>query len=268
MGAMFRLAIACALFVIAACNATHDPNRVAVGSSDCYTCHKPDYDATEAWPTSTVYPIPIAHSSGCGTSCADCHDAPTAATPNGTGWVNNLGGCVHPEQTFPLQSNGTATRPATGPSPHANIKCRDCHSPLIAGTSAMGANTDCLSCHPNDAVIIQPPHDGYPGYTYVDSVRNFCLSCHPAGLADKHPEMIFPSTHQGAKCNHCHDMSISTTDYVANPNCMAAGCHVLSKIDTSHAGRGSYATDKTSPPSPLTTNDFCVNCHGLGHGGG
>jgi hypothetical protein len=125
-----------------------------------------------------------------------------------------------------------------------------------------------VSCHPNDATQQNGHSGGISNYVYVGGVPNFCLSCHPTGLADRHPENIFPSAHHGSQCGTCHDLTISQS-YVDNPNCMAAGCHVLAQMDTRHALEMRYPTAKANPTPPLTVNDFCVTCHsGNNIGGG
>ena len=262
------------LALATACTATHDPNAVSVANRDCYTCHKPDYEATPTWPASAEIPTPVDHmpfapQPACGTGCASCHVAPTASTPPGTGWANNLGGCAHPEANFPLVSNSDATRGPVGPSPHANLDCISCHSPSLPGTSAMGANTNCIGCHPDDSKQQSSHAPLGATYAYAGTVANFCLSCHPAGLAVMHPETIFSSTHQGSSCAHCHDTTIST-DYTTNPNCMASGCHVLTRIETATEHMSMrYMVAKTTPAAPWTVNDFCLTCHqGGGNGGG
>jgi len=269
-----RSAVLVALALAPACTVTHDPNAITVANRDCYACHQPDYEATPTWPASSVIPMPVDHvPSGnppaCGTGCASCHVAPTASTPPGTGWANNLGGCAHPETNFPLVSNSDPSRGPVGPSPHATIDCIGCHDPSLAGTSAQGANTNCVHCHPDDAHQQNSHGPLGASYAYVDSVANFCLGCHPAGLALKHPESIFSSTHQGSSCAHCHDAAISNS-FATNPNCMASGCHVLSRVETqSEHTSMRYMIAKVSPMAPWTTNDFCLTCHaGGGNGGG
>ena len=242
--------------VVIGCTATHDPNARSIGSTDCYTCHKPAYDGTTT---------PVHATDGCAITCADCHSAPTTNTPAGVGWVNNLGGCRHPENKFPLVA-----------SPHTGIACLTCHNAQLPGTGVMGANTDCISCHPNDAHQADV-HTGLvsvqgQGYAYSTTQHNFCLSCHPNGLANHHLEAIFPSSHHNSTCAGCHDLSMSNVSFAGNANCFSSKCHVQAAMDTRHAQVGKYATEKATPPTvpdgvggtqQLTQYDYCAasGCH-------
>jgi len=110
------------------CFESHDPMNQAVAQDDCYTCHVPEYNATG---TST-YPLAPPHeAANCGTQCAQCHT--TQQWHNGLG--NDLTACTHPEDKFPLASQGTV---------HTTIKCVECHSTAISDatgfTSVKGAN--------------------------------------------------------------------------------------------------------------------------------
>jgi hypothetical protein len=207
-----------ALFV-AGCLESHDPQTQTIAKDYCYGCHAGEYNATGT----TTFPLaPVHATSQCSTECALCHTTTT--------WVNQLGGCVHPEQAFPLASMGTK---------HTNIACTDCHSAAISvatgATSQKGANTDCISCHPNTSTQ-QSNHVGVTydsgtllgqPYSYLSSDHRFCLDCHPNGLAVGHGgsnPFIIP--HHGATCAQCHD-SASGLGHTngADVLCVTSGCH-------------------------------------------
>ncbi|HEY6034341.1 MAG TPA: hypothetical protein VIV58_08780, partial [Kofleriaceae bacterium] len=129
-----RALVCLALFVLAACVEQHDPATQSIAKDYCYGCHAGEYNATGV--SAPYAAAPVHSTSQCSTQCALCHTTTT--------WVNQLGGCVHPEAAFPLASQGTQ---------HTNIPCTSCHSEAISiatgATSVKGANTDCISCHPN-----------------------------------------------------------------------------------------------------------------------
>jgi hypothetical protein len=205
--------------MLGACYAHHDPNAVEVSQLQCVLCHKPQYDATGT----AQYPNSPAHApSGCSTDCALCHIAPTAAKP-WDGWTNNIGGCNHPEATFPI---------TTGPHVRPNVTCMSCHA--LPDTPVGGANTVCATCHPST----EPFTGGgtmasghldittFDGYTTAPSgftTQNFCLSCHANGLEIPHPDAIWPQTHNAHTCSDCHDRSIGSDQMGENASCLR--CH-------------------------------------------
>jgi hypothetical protein len=236
--------VALSLMFVTACFETHSAHDTAVRNTDCYTCHKPEYDATgpkAAFPTS-----PIHSTQGCNTDCAQCHTT--------TVWANALGGCVHPEAGFPLSTQGTQ---------HTNIKCTDCHSLDIqaatGATAALGANTDCISCHPNTSTQ-QNNHIGVTydtgtnlgaPYAYSTSDHRFCLDCHPTGLAIGHgASNPFRLPHHNAACGQCHD-NASGLGHAGGADvlCVNSGCH-----------QGAHHNDTNHHPG-------CITCHQSGGGG-
>src|SRR5262249_2907885 len=147
---------------------------------------------------------------------------------------------------------------------HANIACLGCHDLASGQPSKLGANTNCLQCHPDDAA----QRDGHAGvtmvtgepYRYLASVANFCLTCHPAGTADVHPDDKFARTRDHAvPCEQCHDRTAGADTKGANVSCVAAMCHhTLSESDPipdpattkSQTARGNGAS-----------RNFCHQCH-------
>lgn len=244
---------------LAACMQSHSGQQ-ELHSDECYTCHVPDYEATLA-------PNMNGHaSSGFPTTCANCHVT--------NGWQPALG--LHPRVVVPAQDFGIES------GPHANVKCLVCHdlgSPLPATD---GANTNCVQCHP-DSSSQRSSHVGATGtqaggavVAYADiayGAPNFCLTCHPNGLAAKHPDNRFPrSGHHDTPCGHCHDRATpapNNTDAGGkNVNCMFSGCHNRSQMDSRHArepGSSRYNASRNKPQ--WTMNNFCLDCHPNGRGG-
>jgi hypothetical protein len=248
-----RISLVVALAVVGACFEHHDPMNQPIANEDCYTCHTPEYRATG---TATFPLSPPHQTSGCSTQCAQCHTT--------SEWVTGLGGCAHPEDKFPLASQGTQ---------HTNIKCIDCHSSAISlatgATSVSGANTDCIACHPNSSAMannhVGVVYDagtliGQP-YAYSNTDHRFCLDCHPKGLAAGHgPMNPFTLPHHGASCAQCHDN--------------ASGLGHANGKDVTCVGGGCHRTHN-DPPSGTgihvgTTSPSCImgGCHPNGRGGG
>lgn len=235
------------LFVLAllgSCFQSHDDNRVAIMQDDCVTCHLVDYDATTVPPHGAV---PTAT----GTvefpkTCADCHTTKS--------WQPALEGLHPPPPKFLIQVK----------TPHENIKCLACHTDL-ATTSVLGANTTCIDCHPRTDEL-DDSHTGTKSptgqvYAYTNAVpNNFCLTCHPAGTARKHPRDQFPLTGpHDAKCTSCHDRASGLPDMDGmNTTCIASGCHSLAGEDREH-DESRYRTLRGDG----TNKHFCLDsgCH-------
>jgi len=115
-------------------------------STDCYACHRPEYDATAN---------PVHAPAGFGTDCASCH--------NTSGWEG--ANFDHDSNWFPINSGK-----------HRNEwnECTDCHT----NPSNYSVYT-CFNCHPHsDKAKTDGDHRGENGYSYVSSE---CYRCHPQG---------------------------------------------------------------------------------------
>lgn len=223
------------LVFAAGCFDSHDGQQ-AVGKEDCSTCHMTQY----AEPGTPKYPNAPVHNSttSCTLACAQCHATTT--------WSNSLGGCDHPETAtasgstgFPLKTLGTR---------HTKVKCIECHSDEITAatgaTSKLGANTDCITCHPN-TTSQEESHRGvfYEAgsltgrpYAFLPNDRRFCLDCHPQGLAIGHgPTNPFRLPHHSAKCGKCHDNASGLGHQGgADVLCVSSGCHNGTNSDRAH----------------------------------
>jgi hypothetical protein len=231
---MTRLALLFALVHLGACFETHSPAAKELRSDDCYSCHVPDYNMTST---------PVHQTAGYPTTCGDCHRV--------SGWAPALG--FHPEPRFPIAA-----------SAHTNIKCLVCHD-LDAGPATAGANTNCIQCHPNTTY----QRDSHVGalsplggaYAYQDTVPNFCLSCHPAGLANKHPDAKFPrSNPHNVACASCHIAGTGPSKSGANTSCVESGCHhTLAFSDGKHSQVNRYSTLRGDG----SNRHFCLDsgCH-------
>lgn len=233
------------LLVAGSCTQSHDANRIAIRGDDCVTCHLADYDATTAPPHGMV--PGVAGAQQFPTSCADCHRT--------TSWQPAVGGLHPPPPRFPIASG-----------PHDAIRCLACHDLDLAASSTGGANTNCLQCHP-DSADLRDSHTGVrsatgQSYAYNSAIANFCLTCHPAGLANKHPDARFPRTGpHDAPCTSCHDRASGVPDMAGmNTTCINAGCHSLTKTDGQHRENGARYTQIRGDGS---NRHFCLDsrCH-------
>ena len=144
-----------ALLLLGGCLESHPAAQQELANQACYTCHVPDYDATDH--AAKTFP----------TSCADCHRT--------SAWQPSLEGLHLPP--FVIASGR-----------HAGIACLTCHD-LDKGSSKMGANTTCVdgACH-HSLSWSDGFHRGevgtYTGIRGDASNRHFCLDarCHPDGL--------------------------------------------------------------------------------------
>lgn len=124
------------------CSQCHTNNNFTSLSTDCYSCHKADYEAT-------THP---AHNSGCySTDCKICH------TTN-PGWQPVS---FQHEAYFPINSGN-----------HGGLTCNQCH------TNPANCTYDCLGCHNNQSSITNE-HNDVGGFTYSSTA---CFNCHPRGV--------------------------------------------------------------------------------------
>jgi len=243
---MTRTAIAVALLPLVAlgliaplggCFRDHPSGQPELMGTDCVGCHRSDYLAT----TAPVHPdAPQVFS----TSCAGCHRT--------IGWQPALEG-LHSD-VFDVARGA-----------HAGIACLGCHDLATAQPSRLGANTNCIQCHPDDAAQRASHADVVSAtsapYAYLAGVANFCLQCHPAGIADAHPEKLFARTGDHAvPCGDCHDRTAGPDTKGGNVTCVASKCHhTLTSSDMigDHVETADYATQRGNGAS----RNFCHHCH-------
>lgn len=225
---MTRLLILTMAGALAACLEQHAPTAGAIDEDDCAACHLATYQATTA----------PAHRDRFPTTCGDCHVS--------AGWVPALAG-THPDDAFPITRGG-----------HDGTRCLDCHQ-LDQGASTGGANTSCIRCH--SQAENDPRHTAVPGYAYQAAQPHFCLTCHPTGIAGRHPEDRFPiagGPHQ-MPCADCHRPELGLNAGGANTSC--TGCHTgehsRGRVDRDHDEVGGYAWSDTN-------QHFCLACHPRG----
>jgi hypothetical protein len=236
---MTRLAIplapVLALAWLAGCFQAHPGGQQELMGTDCNGCHQPDYARTTA-PVHGDMPQVFS------TACVNCHRT-----------VNWKPALEHLHSDVFVIASGK----------HAQIACLGCHDLATGQPSTKGANTNCLQCHPDDQAL----RDGHAGvttatdapYQYLAGMPSFCLSCHPAGTADVHPDNKFPRTGDHAlSCGQCHDRTAGADTKGANVTCVASACHPSAKTD----GIDDHMTAKyTSLKGDGSSRNFCLGCH-------
>jgi len=196
-----------------ACTDCHQGGIYTGLSTDCVSCHQPDYQLTTN----------LNHAAaGFSTSCTQCH--------NTTTWQ---GAVFNHPASFPLSGG------------HAGPICTDCHQ----GNVFAGLSSDCVTCHLSDYQQTTNPNHPAAGFsttctichnttTWQGAVFNHsfpinsgahkkidCIDCH-----------LNPSNQQQFSCTHCHDHRKSKMDdkhkeengYVwSSPACLS--CHPQGK---------------------------------------
>ena len=207
--------------VLAACM-QQQHNGTDISNLECVSCHLADFQKANA--------LDSTHTNQ---DCAQCHDT--------SSW--NAG---HPESKFPISTGA-----------HVSIACKTCHSE--SGAYVAGANTNCIQCHPQTQT--DPQHVGTSGYAYSNTVKNFCLTCHPDGKAAGHPEAKFPiasGAHSGIACATCHSEP-GAFAAGANTNCIQ--CHPdTANLENNHSQVGNFMYSTTQ-------KNFCLTCHPTGRAG-
>ena len=130
------------------CDACHTPPDYKGLSTDCYSCHKDDYDNTTTPPHAA---------SGFSTDCKTCHTI--------ISWKPAT--YDHDKLNFPIYSG-------THMGQWSN--CNECHT-----NSSNFSVFSCINCHEHNKSRMDDKHKGERGYVY--NSQN-CYSCHPRGKSE------------------------------------------------------------------------------------
>ncbi|MCP4573839.1 MAG: hypothetical protein GY838_15890 [bacterium] len=258
--------------------------------TDCYACHRPDYEATTD---------PGHLGAGFGTDCERCHGV-FAAT-----W--GAGDFNHPP-SFPLIGA------------HGGLDCRECHTDGFSGAPtdcvschrseydntsepvhpAAGFSTDCAACHRTTAWVPSTwDHDVTAFSLTGDHRRQDCVACHDTGYVgtptdcyachqsdyDGTTEPVHPAAGFGTDCAACHGTSAwepSTWDHEERFP-IASGPHTETSCVECHVVPTDYKafecilchehdrtdTDAdhdeiTEPPPYVYASPNCYECHPRG----
>jgi cytochrome c7-like protein len=179
-----------------ACTACHTRGTYAGLSSECYSCHRPQYEATQN---------PNHVAARFSTQCASCH--------NTTSWAG---------ATF---DHATTGFPLTGA--HRSLACTACHT---GGTYA-GLSPDCYSCHRADYEATNNPNHAAAGFPTTCASCHTTSAWQPASF--NHDGLyfrIYSGRHQGRwnSCADCHTNPSSFADF----SCFQ--CHSQAETDPHH----------------------------------
>lgn len=130
------------------CAQCHTSGYTVKLSSDCYSCHQTDYEATNNPPHSV---------SGFSKDCKTCHSINSWAPAS----------FDHDKLYFPIYS---------GEHQGEWTKCTDCHK-----NTSNYAEFTCTDCHEHSKAKMDDEHGNMRNYVY--NSQN-CYSCHPRGKAD------------------------------------------------------------------------------------
>jgi hypothetical protein len=159
---------------VPACIDCHVGGNYSTTSTDCYSCHRTDYQATTD---------PNHVTSGMATACLTCH------TTN-PGWKPT----TFNHNAFPLTLG------------HSIPTCIDCHKGGNYTTTA----TDCYSCHQADYQATTTPNHVSQGYS---TVCQTCHTTTPGWKPANFSHTSFPLTlgHSTPTCNDCHKGNYTAT---------------------------------------------------------
>ena len=151
-----------------ACHTNEQKYEYVSVPTECYNCHRVQYDATT---------VPSHRAVGFGTDCASCHSM----------------NAMRFEGSFDHNKTGFALVGA-----HAAQQCSACHT----GNRFVAMSAQCVNCHQQDfTTASNPKHTGYP----TDCTSCHSMNAwHPATF--DHNKTSFPLTgaHQGVSCGSCH----------------------------------------------------------------
>ena len=228
---------------VVACNQCHGDGVYKGKTTDCYGCHKVDYNATTN---------PAHAAAGFPTACSTCHTT--------VSWT-----------TATFDHNTQTAFPLTGA--HTSVQCSSCHGDgVFKGKSML-----CASCHTTDYNGTTDPKHAASGFATT------CDQCHTTvvwtGVTFDHTaNTTFPLTggHIGLDCNQCHSSGVykglSTlcyschqTDYAGTTNPAHQAGGFPTACETCHGTTNwtsSTFNHNTSTTFPLTGAHVAVACNG------
>ena len=252
------------------CTDCHKSGSFTSTSTDCNSCHQPDYLAAKN---------PDHAASQFSTSCQDCH----TLTP---GWKP----AAFNHTSFPLtlgHSAPTCEECHKGNYTSVSSDCYSCHQQNYTATtnpnhSASGIPTTCQSCHTTNPGW-QPAtfnHGAFPltlGHSNSNRLSVDCHTTNPGWQPATFNHGAFPLTlgHSTPTCNDCHKGNYTSTptdcyschqqNYTAttNPNHTASGIPTV--CQTCHTTNpGWQPATFTHTAFPLTlghSTPTCNDCH-------
>lgn len=176
------------------CRECHTTGDFGGLSTDCYSCHRSDYEGTND---------PNHIQEGFPTSCAACHNT---SSWEGADFNHNITG-------FAL----------TGA--HAPLSCRDCHSAGYTNTSSA-----CVSCHQDDYDRTTNPNHAQTGFPTDCAACHSSSAWRPSTWNHDNRFPISSGRHSGFDCIECH---VVPTNY-STFECILCHTHDRATTDAQH----------------------------------
>ena len=225
------------------CQACHGDGVYKGKSTDCYACHRPDYERTSA---------PAHPAAGFSTTCTQCH---TTATWAGASYAHT--------PRFPLTGG------------HAAASCQSCHGDGVYA----GKSTRCESCHDADYNATTDPPHRQAAFPNDCTLCHTIVGWRPSSFDHGRSQFPLTGAHVGLSCSQCHSNGVydgKPTDCVSchrddfdrttTPAHPAAGfsttctqCHT-----TATWAGASYAHTARFPLTGGHAGASCQACHGDG----
>jgi len=228
------------------CHVTQEANQFRGTPTDCYSCHRQQYEATLA---------PAHIPSGIGSDCASCHNIDALR------WGGTFN---HAVTGFPL----------TGA--HMAVACNECHR----SNRFRGTPRECIQCHQSDYNATTDPAHAAAGFSTACVPCHTTTAWHPAAF--DHNASAFPLTgaHANVACTHCHASGYKGTptdcfachqqDYTASTNpahatqgfsTLCQQCHSTSAWRPSTFQHDSFFPISAGSKHPPGRWNACTDCH-------
>ena len=190
------------------CTACHTGGRYAGTPTDCYACHRSNYEGTTN---------PNHVTAGMPTTCLTCHSTSAWQPAN----------FDHARTSFPL----------TGA--HTSTSCTACHT----GGRYAGTPTDCYACHRSNYEGTTNPNHAAASFPTLCTNCHTTTGWQPANWNhDTQYFRIYSGRHNGtwSSCTQCHTNSSNYRDF----SCFA--CHSQANTDGHHREVSGYRYDSAA----------------------
>lgn len=191
----------------ASCRLCHTTLRFAGTTSDCFGCHRRDFESA----------IAVNHTvAGFSTRCTECHDESASS------WLSSFD---HDNTNFPTRGI------------HASLPCATCHT----RNRFRGTSVECVSCHLREYTRTTNPNHVAAKFNTDCATCHRALTWQPASLFPH--DQWFPigagSHHSPGRWNSCSDCHGNQANYGAF-ECINCHEHNKASTDNTHSGRSGY----------------------------
>lgn len=191
----------------ATCRLCHTTLRFAGTTSDCFGCHRRDFESATA----------VNHkAAGFSTRCTECHDESASS------WLSSFD---HDKTNFPTRGI------------HASLPCKTCHTQ----NRFQGTPVECVSCHLREYTATTNPRHSAAKFNTDCATCHRALTWQPATLFPH--DQWFPisagSHHSPGTWNSCSDCHANQANYGAF-ECINCHQHDKTSTDNTHSRRSGY----------------------------